>query len=219
VVSCGAGDFDDGWRLQQEGTSPFDERAYFQVAGDGAGDSMFAMGPPVPPDRWIHLAGVFDDAAGETRLFADGLLEGLDTAGTPPAAVTPAADLLIGRLGARHGAIRIDELRIWATARTAAEIAAGRFQRIQGTEPSLRGAWSFDEGSGQDLADASPFSNAGTLGADAAAAPDDPLRIVSTAWPAIHDAGGAAYDLAFGGTVPPGNLDADGSFVSDFEVR
>jgi hypothetical protein len=67
--------------------------------------------------------------------------------------------------------------------------------------------------------DASPFANTGTLGTDVAAAADDPLRIASTAWPAIHDAGGAAYDLTFGGSVPPANLDADGNFVADFEVR
>jgi hypothetical protein len=219
VVSCGAGDFDNGWRIQQEGASPFDERAYFQIAGDGAGDSMFALGPAVSQDRWMHLAGVFDAARGETRFYVDGLLEDIDTSGTAPASVTPAADLLVGRLGAEHGALRIDELRVWAAARTGDEIAAGRFQRVAGTEPGLSGAWSFDEESGQDLVDASTLANTGTLGADAAAAADDPLRIPSTAWPAIHDTLGAGYDLTFGGTVPPSNVDADGNFVADFEVR
>jgi hypothetical protein len=219
VVTCGNGDFDDGWRIQQEGAAPFDDRAYFQIAGDAAGDSMFALGPALAQDRWFHLAGVFDDARGETRFYVDGLLEGIDASGTPPASVTPAADLLVGRLGADFGALRIDELRIWAAARTREEIDEGRFLRIVGTEPALRGAWSFDEGSGQDLLDASPAANTGTLGADATAAADDPLRIASTAWPAIHDAGGAAYDLTFGGTVPPGNLDADGNYVADFSVR
>jgi len=219
VVACGTGDFDNGWRIQQEGASPFDERSYFQIAGDGLGDSMFALGPAMAQDRWVHLAGVFDDPRGETRLYVDGQLEGIDTSGTPPVSVAPAADLLIGRLGTRYGALRIDELRIWAAARTRDEIAAGRFERIAGTEPLLRGAWSFDEGSGQDLEDASPAGNIGTLGAAAAVAADDPQRIVSTAWPAIHDAAGDAYDLTFGGTVPPANLDADGNFMSDFEVR
>lgn len=219
VVACGTGDFDNGWRIRQEGTSPFDERAWFQVAGDALGDSMLALGPAMAQDRWIHLAGVFDDARGETRFYVDGLLEGVDTSGTPPAGVTPAADLLVGRLGAEHGALRIDELRIWETARSPQEIAAGRFRRIVGTEPGLRGAWSFDEGTGQDLEDASPAANTGTLGADAAAAADDPLRIVSTAWPAIQATAGGPYDLTFGGTVPPANLDADGNFISDFEVR
>jgi hypothetical protein len=219
VVACGTGAFDNGWRIQQEGASPFDERAYFQIAGDGAGDSMLALGPVVSQDRWIHFAGVFDAARGETRFYMDGLLEGIDTSGTAPASVTPAADLLVGRLGAAHGALRIDELRIWAAARTQDEIAAGRFQRIVGTEPLLSGAWSFDEGSGQDLVDASPLANTGTLGADAGTAADDPLRIASTAWPAIHDTAGAAYDLTFGGTVPPANLDADGNFLADFAIR
>jgi hypothetical protein len=180
---------------------------------------MFALGPVVSQDRWIHFAGVFDAARGETRFYMDGLLEGIDTSGTAPASVTPAADLLVGRLGAAHGALRIDELRIWAAARTQDEIAAGRFQRIVGTEPLLSGAWSFDEGSGQDLVDASPLANTGTLGADAGTAADDPLRIASTAWPAIHDTAGAAYDLTFGGTVPPANLDADGNFLADFAIR
>lgn len=219
VATCGTGDFDNGWRIQQDGTSPFDERAFFAIAGDGLGDSMFAPGPAVAQDRWIHLAGVFDDLRGETRLYVDGLLEGIDTSGTAPFSVTPAADLLIGRHGAQFAAMRIDELRVWETARSPGEIASGRFQRIAGTEPGLRGAWSFDEGSGQDLADASPAANTGTLGGSAAAAADDPERVVSTAWPAIQDLAGAAYDLTFGGTVPPANIDADGNFVSDFEVK
>ncbi len=219
VVACGTGDFDNGWRIQQEGASPFDERAYFQIAGDSLGDSMFALGPAMAQDRWVHLAGVFDDARDETRFYVDGQLEGIDTSGTPPASVTPAADLLIGRVGAQYGSMRIDELRIWAAARTGDEIATGRFERIVGTEPLLRGAWSFDEGSGQDLEDASPAGNTGTLGVGAGAGADDPQRIVSTAWPAIHDAAGGGYDLTFGGTVPPANVDADGNFVSDFEVR
>jgi hypothetical protein len=219
VVACGAGDFDDGWRIQQEGTSPFDERAYFQIAGDGPQDSMFALGPAASQDRWMHFAGVFDAQRGEARIYVDGLLEGIDTSGTAPTSVTPANDLLVGRLGAAFGALRIDELRIWAAARSAEEIAAGRFERIAGTEPSLRGAWSFDEGSGQDLVDASPSGNDGTLGADDSAAADDPQRVASTAWPAIHEAGGNAYDLTLGGTVPPGNLDAEGNFLAEFEVR
>lgn len=219
VVSCGSGDFDNGWRIQKEGASPFDERAYFQIAGDAAGDSMFALGPALAQDRWFHLAGVFDAAAGETRFYVDGLLEGIDTSGSAPASVTPAADLLVGRLGADSGALRIDELRLWSTARTQDEIATGRFLRIVGTEPGLRGAWSFDEGTGQDLVDASPFGNTGTLGADAAADADDPQRIVSTAWPAVQDIAGDPYDLTFGGTVPPANLDADGNFIADFVVR
>ncbi len=219
VATCGTGDFDNGWRVQQDGTSPFDERAFFAIAGDGLGDSMFAAGPPMAQDRWIHLAGVFDDARGETRFYVDGQLEGIDTSGDAPASVTPAADLLIGRHGAQFGALRIDELRIWETALTQEEVAAGRFVRIAGTEPGLRGAWSFDEGSGQNLADAAPAANTGTLGFDDAAGPDDPQRIVSTAWPAIQDAAGDPYDLTFGGTGPPGNIDADGNFVADFEVR
>lgn len=219
VVACGTGDFDNGWRIQQEGASPFDERAYFQIAGNAAGDSMFALGPATAQDRWIHVAGVFDATAGVTSFYVDGLPEGLDTSGTAPASVTPAADLLVGRLGTAFGALRIDELRIWALARTGEEIRTGRFARIAGTEPGLRGAWSFDEGSGQDLADASPAGNDGTLGADDNAAADDPLRIPSTAWPAIHDGSGGGYDLTFGGTVPPGNLDADGNFHADFTVR
>jgi len=219
VVSCGTGDFDDGWRIQQEGASPFDERAYFQVAGNAALDSMFAPGPPVQQDRWIHVAGVFDDPRGETRFYVDGQLEGIDTSGTAPASMTPATDLLLGRLDTSYGALRIDELRLWETARTQEEIATGRFARIVGTEPGLRGAWSFDEGAGQDLVDASPFANTGTLGADATVSADDPRRIVSTAWPVILDAAGNPFDLTFGGTVPAANIDAEGNFLSDFEVR
>jgi hypothetical protein len=213
LVECADLDFDNGWRLRGRA---LDDMSLFAIDGDALGDGLLAAGPAPVIGQWIHLAGVFDAATAEARLYADGQLVATDSA-TPPASVTPAADLLLGRFGADHARARVDEVRIWETARTAAEIDASRFQRITGAEPGLRGAWSFDEGAVQGILDASPFANDGTLGADAAAAADDPARIPSAAWAVILDALGAPYDLTFGGTVP--NAQPDGDLIADFVVR
>ncbi|MCX6924533.1 MAG: hypothetical protein NT154_15160, partial [Verrucomicrobia bacterium] len=45
----------------------------------------------------------------------------------------------------------IDEVRIWAMARTAQEIQATEFCRLTGLEANLAGYWNFDEGSANDL--------------------------------------------------------------------
>ena len=75
-------------------------------------------------DEWVGLAGVYDAAAGQLRLYVDGQL-----VGTAPASVTAnvAGDLLIGRAkagdqptGFFHGAV--DDVHVYTGARTSSQI-------------------------------------------------------------------------------------------------
>ncbi len=50
----------------------------------------------------------------------------------------------------------VDELRLWSTARTAAELAASARQPVQGDAPGLLALWRMDEGVGDALFDAGP---------------------------------------------------------------
>src|SRR5262249_19052432 len=57
----------------------------------------------------------------------------------------------------------LDEVRIWNTARSAAEIQSNMCRSLTGTEPGLMGYWRFDEGSGTTVMDASGHGFDGTL--------------------------------------------------------
>ncbi|MCC6649499.1 MAG: metallophosphoesterase [Polyangiaceae bacterium] len=102
--------------------------------------------------EWHHVAATFDGK--ELRLYLDGALDG-----AVPAAAKPRADSVqhfgIGAgldstgapSGAFHGAI--DDVRVWSTARTAAEIKDGAWKTI-GATTGLVAAWSFEAGDASD---------------------------------------------------------------------
>jgi len=92
--------------------------------------------------QWNHLAVSFDGTL--LKVYIDGELKLTDSryAGlTPPS--TP-----IRYLGKSDVPFtgKIDELRIWNKARTAAEIGATRTRRLTGDESGLIGYWNFDTG-------------------------------------------------------------------------
>jgi hypothetical protein len=121
---------------------------------------------PYNPGDWHHFAVTVTPT--NYSIYADGALVGLGGPG-----------LLEGdavlydqnhQLGIGWGPYvsdrfygQIDEVRIWNTARSAAEIQSSMYRSLTGTEPGLMGYWRFDEGSGTTVADASGHGFEGTL--------------------------------------------------------
>jgi hypothetical protein len=107
-----------------------------------AGLYFEAISPtPAPVGSWHHVAGTHDNLA--LRLYVDGVL----VATTPATGTTtPSAGAL--RIGNREGGGTpwhggLDEIRIWSAARSEADIAARRFQRLDAAA-GLVAAWHFD---------------------------------------------------------------------------
>ncbi|MHC4549881.1 MAG: LamG-like jellyroll fold domain-containing protein [Planctomycetota bacterium] len=213
LLECADGDFVNGWRLGQGPTPPF----HFSV--DGAGGTRQALGGPGPTAAtWHHVAGVYDSALGTTRLYVDGVLEATDASGAAGAA-TPTADLVFATYAqANYLQGVLDEVRLWSTARSEADLARDRYRALTGNEPGFVGYWRLDEPFGQGLADLSPNANTGSLGADGNAAPDDPVRVASTAWPRIRDLDGNPLDGTFTGTLPSGIGAPGADFVATFRI-
>ena len=69
---------------------------------------------------------------------------------------------------------RVGEVRFWNTARTLAEVNAGRGQRITDGGSDAIGIWPMEEGTGQTLRDLANPSLNGWLGSAAAADDSDP---------------------------------------------
>jgi Concanavalin A-like lectin/glucanases superfamily len=112
-------------------------------------------------DGWQHVAAVWD---GRLKLYVNGQLDGVVDAGH---AIPNQLPLYIGSspFGSEttfRGAI--DEVRIWAVARTSKQIQSTMNQRLCGDERGLRAYWPLDEGLGHVVHDAAGDSNGLVMG-------------------------------------------------------
>jgi len=129
---------------------------------------------PLAPGRWYHLAGVRQGS--NLFLYVNGVLQATLT-GVSTAAVNNVAgrDLLLGAI-ANNGVAnnyaneRLDEVRIWNTARTAAQLQAGMTTAVPANSANLVAYYNFDAGtaSGSNaglatLYDLTSNANHGTL--------------------------------------------------------
>jgi signal peptidase I len=108
-------------------------------------------------NTWTHLAGVYDDAADQVRLYVNGKLE---STGTATSTWNASGVLNVGRSlwNGTYGdywAGRIDEVRTYNHALGTAAIRAGYLARAT--------RWQFDEGSGSTVADLSGHGNTAAL--------------------------------------------------------
>ncbi|MBN2282671.1 MAG: LamG domain-containing protein [Deltaproteobacteria bacterium] len=147
----------------------------FSIVDDSGTTHTASSDFPLETGKWYHLAGTFDNST--VKIYINGFEY---TSGT----VTPGA-VGIQDTGSRvgvgvnvtgleniggvnypsegflHGAI--DEVRIWNTARTEANIRDTMCKKLAGTETGLVGYWRLDEAYGLVCVDDSPNDNDGTI--------------------------------------------------------
>lgn len=220
LVGMGDGSAGNGYVLAQDVAAP--QNGSFLALLEGAVRSLEATGGPVPsPGQWNHVALVYDSAQGRLRLYVNGALVKTDDAGVT-GTINPSGDFHVGRLQGDSGSDyfdgEIDEVRLWAGVRTGRQLRRDRYRSLDGAETNLSGYWKFDELLGQITGDFSGGGNGLTLGADTDAADDDPLRVISTAWPQVADGRGHLLDGEFKGSFPSGTASPGTDFVSTFEV-
>lgn len=110
---------------------------------------------------WYHVAAVVDPIDG-MKLFINGIQQQQTNTSTAPIPVQSGSTTdatSIGRWGQfTNGTIRyfqgeIDEVRLWTSARSEAEIRANMCHTLQGNEAGLRAYWNFDEAAGTTIKD------------------------------------------------------------------
>lgn len=211
LVECADGDFSNGWRLRHVANGSF----LFAIAGAVA--TRTASGGPATAGTH-HVAGVWDAALGEARLYVDGALAATDALG-PTGAVTPSAALFLGRSGTAFLQGSLDEIRVWSLARTESEIRRDMYRKLTGGEPLLRAYWRIDDDILQLVVDVTLAQHTGTLGMDQNVGDDDPVHRVSPAWPVVLDMDGSSLDGTFTGALPAG-IGAPGvDFVATFRIQ
>lgn len=132
---------------------------YVKLSSGVMGESEFHVyGGNLTAGEWTHVAGTF---GGNTlTLYVNGILVS-QTATTPGELVPNTGSFLISNsVESMHG--EIDDVRLWNTARTPAQIADNRFNELAGTETGLVSYWKFNEGNGTVANDVKGTSH-GTL--------------------------------------------------------
>lgn len=116
--------------------------------------------------QWAHVAVTYD--IGVVTTYVNGVVVDVYNGAGALGDAHPALDTLTigGRTNNPTGqyfAGLIDEVRLFATARSAAEIAADARNPLTGSDPRLVGYWRFDEGAGLAANDSSSKANHGGL--------------------------------------------------------
>jgi len=143
-----------------------------QVAFEaGSGGTVFSSGI-LDLDQWTHVAGVWE--SDYLKVYINGQPSGEKYQPYPPVANSSALGIGSSAFGTDTNWRGIlDEIRIYEGARTADQIQWDMTHCLPGTEPNLRAYWSCDEGSGQELHDATGRSH-GRLGNSSSQDTDDP---------------------------------------------
>ncbi len=147
----------------------------------GAGENTYDTGTNIADGIWHQVAVVRDGSA--LTFYIDGVSVGTDATGTNSVRDD---DVEIGQAYLNGSEMefngQIDEVRIWDTARTQAQIQADMFSHLDGTEAGLVGYYRMDEGAGQTVIDYSGNENHGQLGSAAGVDDSDP-GWTETDWP------------------------------------
>jgi len=123
-------------------------------------------------DQWLHLAMTWDGTA--VRAFVNGTQKAMKASSeAQKTLMTGRTPLIVGSYPSNYFNGKIDELRIWNVARSAADITATMNHTLVGNEAGLTGYWKFDEKSGTTAADsvttAGHMAHNGTLMANSPA--------------------------------------------------
>lgn len=120
---------------------------------------------------WVHIAAVRIRSSGTMRVLVNGTQEAQTTNGSTNMLTAPSSiDFGGNTIDSRFFNGKVDEVRIWNVARTAAQIQGTMTTKLVGNEAGLVGYWRFDDGAGNAAVDSSGSANNGSLGAGTAAA-------------------------------------------------
>ncbi|MCA9696772.1 MAG: LamG domain-containing protein, partial [Myxococcales bacterium] len=137
---------------------------YHGVAGGNADpyQGFHTADGMIAPGRWNHLAVVRDLQARKLRWYVDGQQVMEADAAWGAAAASP-LPLLLGQGYVEFFSGELCEVRLWASARSQAQIQQGMRRKLTGREDGLAGYWPLDEGGGTIAHDRSPAGNHGTM--------------------------------------------------------
>ncbi len=141
----------------------------FQIYAGGS--ATVATGVSANDGQWHHIAATWSSDSGACSLYRDGALVYLTNLAVGTSLPSGGTLVLGQEQDSQGGGFdtsqafqgRMDDVRIWSTARTQAEIAADMLHPLTGMEPNLVAYWSFDEASGSLVQDGTLNNHNGIL--------------------------------------------------------
>jgi hypothetical protein len=136
------------------------------AGGDGAGYRGGVYSTTLVNDnQWHYVVATIEAAAGEWKIYVDGLLEGTASYGVVAGAslVSGGGNLEIGLQSGKYFPGSIDNVEVWNTPLSASAIQTNMTNCLTGSESGLVGLFRIDEGSGSTVSDLSPSAIDGTL--------------------------------------------------------
>jgi len=129
------------------------------------GNTPSSINQTFSSNKWYHIAFLL--GATNTEVFINGTSIGSINI-TLNAGVTGCPNKLGTAYGGGADYIQffngqLDEVRLWNTTRTQAQIQANMYKTLQGNETGLVGYWQFEEGTGTAASDKTTNGNNGTL--------------------------------------------------------
>lgn len=115
----------------------------------------------IPLNTWTHLAGVWDGS--DLKVYINGVLDGT-TNGITGSFSSSSNPVRIGaNLTSEPWNGKLDDVRIWSTARTATEISNTMNSCVTGSTSGLLALYAFQEGTGTTVADLTGHGYNGTF--------------------------------------------------------
>ncbi len=162
---------------------------YFRDSANNVFNNGVMDAGPVNDGLWHHAAMTIDASGG--RLYLDGVLKSSVAWSGTPGPATTTQPLSLGLYpGDSFFTGQLDEVSVWNTALSAAQIQAAMNHPLSGNEPGLLGYWPMNEAGGTNLYDVSGHTNTGGLFSN-------PARVASGATFVIPDPG---YGISLTGT-------------------
>jgi len=135
---------------------------YGTNGGNGTPYQGFNSGSVLNLGQWNHIAIVRDLTNMQLRWYINGVLTRQGVA-SYAAATAGSNNVTIGQGYVSRYDGQIDELRVWSSARTTAQIVSHMDSCLVGNEANLAAYYNFSDGSGTTLTDLTASANHGTL--------------------------------------------------------
>lgn len=128
---------------------------------NGGGFRVINGATTVPLNTWTHLAGVWNGSV--LSVYINGVPDGTTAVAGGAFNATTNPVRIGASLLSESWDGRIDDVRIWSTARTATEISTYMNGCLPGTTPGLLALYNFEEGAGTTLTDRTGHGYNGSL--------------------------------------------------------
>lgn len=133
------------------------------VSADGSATKAYDFVQDLGTSTWKHVAVVFTGAIHKAELFIDGTSVSNDTTGAVTSLYNGSGPFAIGawNIGSAQDFMngKIDDVRVWNTARSSSDISTNYNCELTGSETGLKGYWKLNNNANDSTSNANNLTN------------------------------------------------------------